>query len=165
MKRRFRRIAAALFVLVLTLSACISPAFAKVGKTYASRVEGLRIHEKANGGSAQIGRLTRGQKVVHLASSKGWWKIQTADGKKGYVYNSYLKPVEPTWVKNGYYKVYKITKATLRSGPRSEAAKSGELKRGTIVRLLSKQGNWGKVKASSGKSGWVQLKYLTPSKK
>lgn len=163
-KSGFRRTVVALFVLALTFTAYASPALAKVGQTYASRVGGLRVHSKASGSSEVVGKLARGEKVIHRGTSKGWWRIETASGATGYVYRTYLKAVGQTWKKNAYYKVYKTSKATVRQGPRAQAAKAGTLKRGTTVQLVGKQGNWGQVKLSNGNRGWVQLKFLTYSR-
>lgn len=164
LKRDFRRVAVAFFAMVLTFTACASPALAKVGQTYVSRVGGLRVHKSPSGSSAVVGKLARGEKVIHRGTSKGWWRIENSDGDSGYVYRTYLKPVGQTWKKNAYYKVYKTSKATVRQGPRAQASKLGTIKRGTTVQLVSKQGKWGQVKLSNGNKGWVQLKFLTYSK-
>lgn len=163
-KRGFRRAAVALLVMVLTFTVYVSPALAKVGQTYVSRVGGLRVHKGPSGSTDVVGKLARGEKVIHRGTSKGWWRIENSDGDSGYVYRTYLKPVGQSWKKNAYYKVYKTSKATVRQGPRAQASKLGTVKRGTTVQLLAKQGNWGQVKLSNGNKGWVQLKFLTYSK-
>lgn len=161
MKKKYgiRRLTAVLVILMF-LMAAFSPALAKVGRTYVSRVAGLRIRSKPVMYSPVIGKLSRGQKVIHRGSHRGWWLIETNKGFKGYVYHTYLKPAEPQWIRNANYRIYKTTRAVVRSGPRPEAEKLGTIKRGTVVKLKAKQGNWGKIRLGV-RSGWVQLKFLS----
>ena len=159
-KRGIQRAVIAFFILTLTLTAW-APAMAKVGQTYASRVSGLRVHKGPSGTSDVIGKLSKGEKVIHRGTSGGWWKVENANGAEGYVYRTYLQQVTPTWKKNAYYRVYKTSRATVRKGPRSQAGKLGTVKRGTTVQLVAKQGDWGKIKLSNGNTGWVQLRFLT----
>ena len=72
-----QRLMAVLVVLMLLMTA-FSPALAKVGRTYVSRVNGLRVRTKGMSGSPVIGKLYRGQKVIHRGSSRGWWLIETS---------------------------------------------------------------------------------------
>ncbi len=163
LKRGIQRAVIAFFILTLTLTAW-APAMAKVGQTYASRVNGLRVHRRPSGTSEVIGKLSKGEKVIHRGTSSGWWKVENASGHVGYVYRTYLKQITPTWKKNAYYRIYKTSRATVRKGPRSQAVKLGTIKRGTTVQLVAKQGNWGRVRLSNGNSGWVQLRFLTYSR-
>lgn len=157
---KVKRLLCVICILVLSMGIFATPAYAKVGETYASRVSGLRLHAKPDGQSEVVGRLHKGEKVVHKATSKTWWKVMAKDGTEGYVFRDYLKPLVQTIKKNAYYTVYKTSKLTVRNGPRASSDKLGTIKRGTVVRLGSKQGGWGLVKLSNGKKGWVQVKYL-----
>jgi uncharacterized protein YgiM (DUF1202 family) len=154
-----QRLTAVLVVLMFLMTA-FSPALAKVGRTYVSRVNGLRVRTRGMSGSPVIGKLHRGQKVIHRGSSKGWWLIETSKGLRGYVFRTYLKPVEPQWIRNANYRIYKTRRAVVRRGPRPAADKVGTIQRGTVVKLTGKQGNWGKIRVGA-RSGWVQLKFLS----
>lgn len=154
------RLLCATIVTVLLLTSFAVPALAKVGQTYQSRVAGLRVHKSASGKSEIVFKLSKGQKVIHKATTKGWWLIKTTDGNEGYVYRTYLKQAGKPIKKNAIYKVYKITNLAVRKAPRSAADKLGSIRRGTNVQLKNKRGNWGYVKLSNGNTGWVQLKYL-----
>ena len=157
----FNRVLCTLFVAVLLLSSVSLTVSAKVGQMYVSRVGGLRAHEKALGASPVIFKLSKGEKVEHLATANGWWQIKTASGQVGYVYRTYLKSVGNPIKKNAFYKVYKTSNLTVRKAPRSIADKLGTIKRGTSLQLKAKRGNWGFVKLKNNRSGWVQLKYLS----
>ena len=155
-----KRMLCMVFVSVFLLSAVAAPASAKVGQTYQSRVQGLRVHQSPKGSSDIVFKLQKGQKVIHKSTSNGWWKIKTTDGQVGYVYRTYLKLFGNPIKKNAYYKVYKITNLAVRKAPRTAASKLGTVRRGASVQLKNKRGSWGYVKLSNGNTGWVQLKYL-----
>ena len=157
---KVRRALSAVLVALVMLSLLPLPVSAKVGQTYKSRVQGLRVHKAASGDSETIFKISQKQVVTHKATVKGWWKIKTADGREGYVYRTYLKAAGNPIKKNAIYKVYKITNLTVRKAPRSIADKLGSIRRGTQVKLQNRRGDWGLVKLANGKSGWVQLKYL-----
>ncbi len=156
-----KRMLCAVLVALTLVSVFTVPAFAKVGQTYESRVQGLRAHAGPNGTSEIVFKLEKGEKVIHKATSKGWWFIKTKDGKEGYVYRTYLKATGNPIKKDALYKVYKITNLAVRKAPRSAADKLGTIRRGTTVQLKNKRGDWGYIKLSNGKQGWVQLKYLS----
>ena len=93
---------------------------AKVGQVYVSRVNGLRVRRKP-GSTEVITKLSKGEKVIHKGTDSGWWKIKTKDGYTGYVYRTYLRAASQKLVKNGYYKIYKASRVTLRQAPRAGA--------------------------------------------
>lgn len=45
--------------------------------------------------STAIGSLRRGSQFVARAEDKGWFKVELADGRSGWVYRRFLEPVEP----------------------------------------------------------------------
>ena len=156
---RFKRAVCVVFLLVFTMTAAAVPASAKVGQTYVSRVQGLRVRRQP-GSTDVITKLKKGQKVIHKGTSSGWWLIKTEEGYTGYVYRTYLKSLAQKIVKNGFYRIYKANNVTVRKAPRSTADALGTLKRGTTVQLKAKSGDWGLVLTGAGNKGWVQLKYL-----
>ena len=54
----------------------------------------LRVREKANINSAEIGRVIPGETLVLLEEIPNWNKIRTKDGKEGYVSSSYTEKKE-----------------------------------------------------------------------
>lgn len=153
-----RRVACVLLAVMLTVLAP-SAAWAAKGKVYVCIGDGVRVRQKPVSGSQVVGRLSKGEKVVHVSTYKGWWKIRTSDNRTGYVYGSYLRPnnvikVGKTYkAKTSNVKIY--AKANTNSTVRTKMG------RNTVVVLLARKGNWGMVRvASSGRVGYVQLKYL-----
>jgi uncharacterized protein YgiM (DUF1202 family) len=159
---RVRRSVLGLICLVLALSLALAPlsAAAEKGRIYKSTDNGVRIREKAQSGSAVIGKLRKGEKVIHLSTKNNWWRIKTASGLTGYVFPSNLK----------YYRTYDVGKTYRASSTKgikvykkasSNASVKGTLTRQFTVVLLAKSGNWGLIRViKNGKVGYVPLKNL-----
>jgi uncharacterized protein YgiM (DUF1202 family) len=135
-------------------------AAAEKGKIYKSTENGVRIREKAQSGSTVIGKLKKGEKVIHLSTKNNWWRIKTSYGLTGYVFPSNLK----------YYRTYdvgSIYKASSSKGVKvyKKASTNGGV-RGTLTQkysvvLLAKSGDWGLIRViKNGKVGYIPLKSL-----
>jgi len=159
---KVRRSLIGLICLVLALSLALAPlsVAAEKGKIYKATDSGVRIREKPQSGSAVIGKLSKGQKVIHLSTKNQWWKIKTAAGLTGYVFPTNLK----------YYRTYdvgRLYKASSAKGVKvykkasPKAAVKGTLTRKYTVVLLAKSGDWGLIRVvKNGKVGYVPLKNL-----
>lgn len=152
-----------LVVMVLVLSSL--PAMAKVGETYYCAVTGLTVHSKANTRSAALGTLSLSDKVVHVSTKNGMWRIR-AKGGEGFVKpknkkgdrNLVLQPYE----KNGVYVVKGTKRLALRESPDKGATVQGVVKRYGAVKLTQLDGYWGYVTSQDGIRGWVRMKFLRP---
>ena len=159
---KVRRCVLGLLCLVLAMSLALAPlgAAAEKGKIYKSTENGVRIREKPQSGSTVIGKLKKGEKVIHLSTKNNWWRIKTSYGLTGYVFPSNLK----------YYRTYdvgSIYKASSSKGVKvykkatTKASVKGTLTRKYTVVLLAKSGNWGLIRViKNGKVGYVPLKNL-----
>lgn len=135
-------------------------ASATVGKYYVANGSGVRIRETPVSGSAVVGKLKKGEKVVHLGTKGGWWRIRTSDNTTGYVYRSYLSSYNAIKVGKLYRpKSSKGMKVYAR--PNAKAAVKGKVSKNTTCVLLARKGSWGQIRVvSSGKVGYVPVKYL-----
>jgi uncharacterized protein YgiM (DUF1202 family) len=152
----------ALVCLVLVASLALAPlgAAAEKGKIYKATENGVRIREKAQSGSAVVGKLKKGEKVIHLSNKNNWWRIKTSKGLIGYVFPSNLK----------YYRTYdvgKIYRASSSKGVKvykkasTSSGVKGKLTRKYSVVLLAKSGNWGLIRVvKNGKVGYLPLSSL-----
>ncbi len=159
---RVRRSVLGLICLVLAASLALAPlgVTAEKGKIYRSTESGVRIREKPQSGSQVVGKLKKGEKVIHLSTKNNWWRIKTSNGLVGYVFPSNLK----------YYRTYdvgKIYRASSSKGIKvykkatSKSSVKGTLTRKYTVVLLAKSGNWGLIRViKNGKVGYVPLKNL-----
>ncbi|AZB44403.1 N-acetylmuramoyl-L-alanine amidase [Bacillus sp. FJAT-42376] len=120
----------------------------------------LNVRSAASINSSIVMQVKHNQAVHILDQKSGWTKIQS--GKK------------TGWVKSSYLNVKQVTAAALKTAKvnasslnvRSTPSTSGKvvmtLKRNASVTLMKTQNGWSQVSAS-GKTGWVNAKYLTAS--
>ncbi len=160
---RVRRTVLGLICLVLMASFALAPAsaFAAKGKIYKATTGGVRIREKAQSGSTIIGKLKKGERVIHLSTKNRWWRVRTTNGLTGYVFPTNL----------AYYRTYnvgKIYRASSAKGVKvykkatAKAGVKGTLTRKYSVVLLAKKGNWGLIRViKNGKVGYLPLNSLT----
>ena len=150
-------------VLAMVLGAI--PAMAKVGQAYYCAVEQLSVHKRANVNSVAVDTLKRGEKVVHLSTKNGLWRVQIASGE-GFVKPKTKKGdrnlVEKPYKKDGIYVVKGTKRAILRESPSTAAAALDALKRYTAVKLTKLDGYWGYVTTQNGTKGWIRLKFISP---
>lgn len=162
---KVRRALLGLVCLVLIASVALAPvgALAAKGKIYKAITNGVRIREKPQSGSLIVGKLMKGDKVIHLSSKNSWWRVKTSSGLIGYVFPSNLT----------YYRTYdvgKIYRASSSSGVKvykkasTSSGVKGTLTRKYTVVLLAKKGKWGLIRViKNGKVGYVPLTSLTAS--
>jgi uncharacterized protein YgiM (DUF1202 family) len=152
----------ALVCIVLVASMALAPigAAAEKGKIYRATENGVRIREKPQSGSAVVGKLKKGEKVIHLSTKNNWWKIKTAKGLTGYVFPTNLK----------YYRTYEVGKIYRASSTKGvkvyKKASTASGVKGTLTRkynvvLLAKSGSWGLIRVvKNGKVGYLPLTSL-----
>lgn len=157
-----RKSALGFICLVLAASLAFAPlgASAAKGKIYKATDNGVRIRQKAQSGSTIIGKLKKGEKVIHLSTKNNWWRVKTTKGLIGYVFPTNLK----------YYKTYdvgKIYKANSTKGVKvykkanTASGVKGTLKPKYKVVLLAKSGKWGLIRViKNGKVGYLPLTSL-----
>ena len=84
-----KRFLAVLLVAVMLLS--VLPA-TSMAASYATVVGGwLRLRSAPNFSASTITSYYTGTQVEILGSSGGWYKVQTPDGRTGYMYGNYLR--------------------------------------------------------------------------
>ena len=111
-----KRFLAVLLVAVMLLS--VLPA-TSMAASYATVVGGwLRLRSAPNFSASTITSYYTGTQVEILGSSGGWYKVQTPDGRTGYMYGNYLRmggsvPSEGT----AYVTSYNGYGVRLRTGP------------------------------------------------
>ena len=124
----------------------------------------LTVRTGASPDHKEVDWIKKGTDVTVLSSKSGWDYIQYDGGKKGYVYNQYLKTITSTSVSSG--SVYRSVTAywlTMRSGAGANYKAVDYLKKGTNVKIISYHGEWAKVQAGS-KTGYVHEGYLSGKK-
>ena len=153
-----KRFFAVLLVAVMLLS--VLPA-ASMAATYGTVVGGwLRLRSAPNFSATTITSYYTGTQVEILGSSGGWYKVQTPDGRTGYMYGDYLRiggsiPSEGT----AYVTSYNGYGVRLRTGPGTGYRIIRTYAVGTPVTVLERGTHWSRI-SIGGTVGYMMSQFL-----
>jgi uncharacterized protein YgiM (DUF1202 family) len=134
-----------------------------------SGVSALNVHSSPSTGASVVGALYKGEKVVVLARSNGWIKVQLPNGSIGWVLASYTSAkgsatksagstattVKSTSVKRTVKKATSGVAVNVRRSPSLSAAIVTTIGGSTSYTVLGWSGNWVHVRLSDGTTGWI----------
>lgn len=131
---------------------------------YATVVGGwLRLREKASFNAATISSYKTGTIVKVLSVSNGWYRVETPDGRTGYMYGQYLQPTSSgmtpvantnaTVVSGNGYGV------RMRSGPSTTYSVLRKWPVGTRVIILAEGQSWCRISVG-GNVGYMMSQFL-----
>lgn len=155
----------------------VDAAAAYSAKVYASS---LNIRSEPANSATIVGSLKNGAVVTVTDEQHGWMKIKTGS-VSGWVAGYYLKKVSGTsssaGSNSGAGKVVtasaRVTSSSsgtatvtadslrIRGGPGTGYQVIGSLKAQDSVTVLSRQGEWVRIRTSGGETGWVSGQYIT----
>lgn len=153
-----KRFLAVLLVAVMLMS--ILPA-TSMAASYATVVGGwLRLRSAPNFNAATITSYYTGTQVQIISSSGGWYKVQTPDGRIGYMYGDYLRvggsiPSEGT----AYVTSYNGYGVRLRTGPGTGYRIIRTYAVGTPVTVLERGTYWSRI-SIGGTVGYMMSQFL-----
>ena len=153
-----KRFLAVLLVAVMLMS--ILPA-TSMAASYATVVGGwLRLRSAPNFNATTITSYYTGTQVQILSSSGGWYKVQTPDGRTGYMYGDYLRvggsiPSEGT----AYVTSYNGYGVRLRTGPGTGYRIIRTYAVGTPVTVLERGTYWSRI-SIGGTVGYMMSQFL-----
>ena len=110
------------------------------------------------------GYVHHGEEVEVLSKSGIWSRVRNEDGDKGWIKTKYIDGT--TKALGTGTKTVKTSGGSLnlRTGPGTGYDVKGQVANGAKVKVLNTEGSWVKVTVqSSGRTGWIQEKYLTGS--
>ena len=131
---------------------------------YATVVGGwLRLREKASFNATTISSYKTGTTVKVLSISNGWYRVETPDGRTGYMYGQYLQPTSSSMTPvpntnatvvsgNGYG-------VRMRSGPSTTYAVLRKWPVGTRAIILAEGQNWCRISVG-GNVGYMMTQFL-----
>ena len=131
---------------------------------YATVVGGwLRLREKASFNATTISSYKTGTTVKVLSISNGWYRVETPDGRKGYMYGQYLQPTSSSMTPvantnatvvsgNGYG-------VRMRSGPSTTYSVLRKWPVGTRAIILAEGQNWCRISVG-GNVGYMMSQFL-----
>lgn len=99
--------------------------------------------------------LFQGYPLKVLKKQGEWYKISDYEKDTGWIHNSI--------VKNSDTVIVDAKKSlNMRSGPSKNNPVVADVERGVVLKKISKEGNWTKVRHSSGTIGWIYTPLLWP---
>lgn len=129
--------------------------------TYYVTTNSLNIRKSASPSSKVVATETKGAPVTYYSKNSNWAKVKTASGVTGWASMTYLSTTKPVTTKTYY-----VTSDSLnvRSSGSVLTKVIATIKKGASVTYYSQSNNWGKIKTTSGVTGWVSMKYLSTTK-
>ena len=121
----------------------------------------LNVREQPNVRSGQVEQLKEGDQIrlIDFPNAR-WAQVELADGRKGYVSTAYIAQIvtdeDLPRVKEKYNGLYEVNFRFLnvRKEPVSRSQKLGELFANQVVRPVSMDGKWAKIRFGDGE-GYV----------
>lgn len=142
---------------VFLIFAFLAPGFADEHFPFLAQVikESVNVRAGPNTNFEKIDKLKKGAQVVVLGRSYEWVKIQPLPTTKSYIRSDYLNGT-----KKGGLAVVLGDNVNIRSSPSTDAASLGEVKKGTLVRVLEEAGGWSSLAPVAGTAVWIHQDFL-----
>ena len=134
--------------------------------------EKLNLRKGPGTGYGINGTVSSGAKVKVMKTEDAWVKVHvSATGKTGWIMAKYIgagassgsSSSGSSSSSSGTQSVYRVTGSSLnvRSGAGTSYSKKGTLYQGAAFKVTGSSGNWFKIVAYNGISGWVSKNYTT----
>ncbi|WNS42926.1 N-acetylmuramoyl-L-alanine amidase [Paenibacillus sp. MMS20-IR301] len=171
----------AVLAAALLASSMVPAPAAHAADTYTAKVyaSSLNVRSEPAAGAGITGILTSGAVVTVTSEQHGWLKVK-AGSVSGWVAGYYLKPTSgvssasAAAASSGSSSTGNIKAASasgssatvtasslrIRGGPGTGYETIGSLQAGNAVTVLQRQGEWSRIRAASGVTGWVSSQYL-----
>ncbi len=117
----------------------------------------INVRARASTSSEVMYQLKKGEDVLVITETEGWYKVKPKDGFFGWVRGDMLD--------NGVVAKEKIN---VRAGPTTNSSTLGSLTEGTPVMVAGKQDEWVKIEMPRGFGYWVAsnlMQFLCPQEK
>lgn len=149
-------------VLVILLGFSTISAYADESKTGTVTASTVNLRKSASTSSSIITTLDKGAKLTILKTSSSWSNVKTASGKTGWVLSKYVSTKGTATTQAAISKKATVTSTTLnlRKSASTSSSVVYTLKKGQVLSILRASNGWYNVKASNGKIGWVNSKYV-----
>lgn len=99
--------------------------------------------------------LFQGYPLKVLKQQGEWYKISDYEKDTGWIHSSIVKPKD-TVIVNAQKSL------NMRSGPSKNNPVVADVERGVVLKKISTEGKWTKVRHSSGTVGWIYSPLLWP---
>jgi len=117
--------------------------------------ESVNVRAGPNTNFEKIDKLGKGTQVVVLGRSYEWLKVQPMPTTKAFIRSDYLKSSDGNNIA-----VVLGNNVNVRSSASSDAASLGEIKKGTLVRVIEKAQGWSRLEPVAGTAAWIHQDFL-----
>jgi SH3-like domain-containing protein len=117
--------------------------------------ESVNVRAGPNTNFEKIDILNKGVQVVVLGRSYEWYKIQPLPTTKAYIRSDYLNII-----KAGSTALVLGNNVNIRSSAKSESASLGEVKKGTLVKVLGQSNGWCRLEPVAGTAAWIHQGFV-----
>ncbi len=138
-------------VLILTAQGYADEHFPFLGEASKPAVH---VRAGANTNFESVDKLTKGAEVVVLGRSYEWYQVQLPAGASAFIRADYLK------IHDGSIGELIGDRVNVRARAASESSPLGQLKKGDLVKVLTKTNDWWRIEPPAGAVGWVHKDFL-----
>lgn len=146
--------------LVLLCVLLSSAALAETKFPFLARVKSDRLYVRAgqNVNFASVAVVNKGETLVVLGQSYGWFRVKVPPQTKAYIKAEYAVMITP--------EIGEVTGdiVNVRCAGNTDAGILGKLERGAKFYLRAKEGDWLAIKPVDQLSAWVKEEFLEPVK-
>jgi len=142
---------------VILIFAFLAPGYADEHFPFLAEVskESVNVRAGPNTNFEKVDKLNKGVQVVVLGRSFEWLKVQPLSTTKAYIRSDYLKIKEGTGIA-----VVSGNNVNVRCRASSDAASLGEIKKGTLVKILEQIKDWCRLAPVAGTAVWIHQDFL-----
>ncbi|MEW6594436.1 MAG: SH3 domain-containing protein [Thermodesulfobacteriota bacterium] len=144
--RKARRLAAALFLLLLLIPVSALAEMVSIGPNKA------RLRSGPGTGHEILWVLDPGYPLKVVARKGQWLKVVDFENDNGWVHKSLTT--------RQAHLIVKVAEATIRSGPGTGYRVVGTAMHGVVLRTLKRQQGWVRVGHTDGLTGWIRRDLL-----
>ena len=116
----------------------------------------VNVRAGPNTNFEKIDKLNKGAQVVVLGRTYEWYKVQPLATTKAFIRSDYLNIQ-----KGGPFALVQGDNVNVRSSASSNAASLGEVKKGTLVKVLGQENGWSGLAPVAGTTAWINQDFLT----
>ena len=143
------------FMSISSLSAKAEPYHPTVGSTYMVNADSLNVRQGPGLNYARKGSLAYNSIIKILEINGSWGRIDS----NSWIHLDFLRPTHEVVQGSGGYTAYvNVPVLNVRQGPGLQYQVCGQATKGYQLRILEKDGDWGKIS-----DGWVFLDYVSRS--
>jgi N-acetylmuramoyl-L-alanine amidase len=124
-----------------------------VKRTATVQSDGLNLRGQASTTSPVLGTLKLGTSLTILEQQGDWYRVQTPDGKTGWVAGWLISVQQPAL--SGPYVTILNPDTNIRSGPGTQHGIVRRVQTGEKYAIVKKEGDWFRIALSDGTTGYV----------